>query len=405
MIFPIDAARRGPRPHSALSVAILLLAGAAPLPATANQEDHVKFVVGGSIRNESNVFRRPAGFAVADTISTGFAGLRIDKPYAQQRVQFDITETRTRYEEFSRLDFDALDYRALWLWRAGPRLNGVLSAIRSEALVPFQDTRSSTQRNVQTNENRTFTADWWAGGGWHITGGITRIAVQSEAPADVVVQPDFSSIGIEAGIRHDFSSGNQIAVSRRMTRGDYQDAVALASSSADFRENETAIRTTWKHSAISTFSARLARRERHSQTAVPRDFSGLSGDLTYTWTPTGKFVMTLLTSRNETAVLDPSFSYVLTTTYSAASTWKISEKTSVKASLIRADSGYRGSGPVAATVPPREEVQDTAEIGLTWIPVRGVTLGATVKRQQRSSNVELSNFKGTTAILNASLSF
>src|SRR2546425_941976 len=129
---------------------------------------------GASVTWDSNVFRLPdslAGLAPngkSDRISAMYVGLRIDKPYAQQRVLLDATSTAYRHDRFSYLDFDALDYRGAWQWHLTPRVSGVLSAERSQSLVNYADFRNITQRNVRTAENRRASADWLMFGGWHL---------------------------------------------------------------------------------------------------------------------------------------------------------------------------------------------------------------------------------------------
>src|SRR6185369_912676 len=75
----------------------------------------VNAVLGGSVSHDSNVFK--LSNAQSDTLTTAFYGLRLDKLYSQQRFQADITQTHNRYSRFSNLNFDALDYRAAWLWQ------------------------------------------------------------------------------------------------------------------------------------------------------------------------------------------------------------------------------------------------------------------------------------------------
>jgi len=69
----------------------------------------------GQQRVSPSRLRRPAGpigkAAKSDRVSTTYAGLRVDKPYAQQRFLLDLTGTTYRYDNFSFLDFNALRYQ------------------------------------------------------------------------------------------------------------------------------------------------------------------------------------------------------------------------------------------------------------------------------------------------------
>jgi hypothetical protein len=146
---PFAAAQQDPAPDAEEEVEEDERA-AAPQQADAAvaQDRPVMLRVGGSRSWDSNIFRQPAGAARQERINQAYVGLSIDKPYAQQRFRLDITETAYRYENFSHLDFDALNYLGAWGWRLGPRLGGTLSAARAESLADYSEFRNPSQRNV-----------------------------------------------------------------------------------------------------------------------------------------------------------------------------------------------------------------------------------------------------------------
>ena len=57
------------------------------------------FALGGSLASDSTPLRLPA--ARADHVATLYAGLRVDRAYAQQRFLLDITSTARRYARLS----------------------------------------------------------------------------------------------------------------------------------------------------------------------------------------------------------------------------------------------------------------------------------------------------------------
>ena len=59
-------------------------------------------VVGTSETWDSNIFRlNDSAGPKSDRVNATYVGLRVDKPYAQQRVQLDVTETANHYKTFS----------------------------------------------------------------------------------------------------------------------------------------------------------------------------------------------------------------------------------------------------------------------------------------------------------------
>src|SRR5436190_1052032 len=85
--------------------------------AVADEFDTVNVVVGDTLSHDSNVFRLPSSSGLppgstsrSDVFNTHFVGLRLNKPYALQRFQADVTKSAVRYNNFSTLDSDTLNY-------------------------------------------------------------------------------------------------------------------------------------------------------------------------------------------------------------------------------------------------------------------------------------------------------
>src|SRR5437667_11981942 len=94
-------------------------------PPVAVQEHPVMALIGSSVTWDSNVFHLPDSVdpqaqlgrpAKSDRIGTTYAGLRVDKPYAQQRFLLDLTEKAYRYDNFTFLAFKELHYQVSWQW-------------------------------------------------------------------------------------------------------------------------------------------------------------------------------------------------------------------------------------------------------------------------------------------------
>jgi hypothetical protein len=174
------------------------LEGALRADAALPQDRPVMLRVGGSLSWDSNIFRRPAGSARQERVSVAYAGLSIDKPYAQQRFRLDVTETAYRYENFSHLDFEALNYLGAWNWRLGPRLSGTANAAREKSLADYGEFRDPSRRNVRTTENFRVAADAWLFGGWHALGAL--IHVQNRYSVPFPEEGSYRASGGEAGV-------------------------------------------------------------------------------------------------------------------------------------------------------------------------------------------------------------
>ena len=369
-------------------------------------------VLGGSVTWDANVFRLPGSVdpltAVGkpnkdDRISVTYVGLRIDKSFAQQRFQLDVTQTATRFNSFTFLDFDALDYRGAWLWRLTPRLSGTLSTEHRQALVPFADFRGF-QRNVSNTDRRSFSLDGWLAGGWHLLLGV----FDTETKYTQVFLPKTSSRsnGAEVGLRYLAASGSSVTATRRSSKGTTLnqplDPVNLIDDG--FRIQESELQSTWLVSGKSALNGRLAWVQRSHEHFAQRDFSGMAGNLDYTWTPTAKLRLAASARREIGAWWDLTSSYTVSDTLSFTPIWQVSTKTALRMRLDCTQRDYRG--PVIANPGPlRDETVCSAGLGADWAPLRYVTFSANLQRDRRSSNYSAFDFQDTIAVVSASLMF
>ena len=391
-----------------------LLLGMLVQPAAAQEALPLKLavVLGGSVTWDANVFRLPDSAnpltAVGkpnkdDRISVTYVGLRIDKSLGQQRFQLDVTQTATRFNSFTFLNFDALDYRGAWLWHLTPRFSGTVSFDHRQTLVPFVDFRGF-QRNIANTDRRILSLDGWLAGGWHLLLGVS----DGETKYSQVFLPQTSSraTGADAGLRYVAASGSSVTATRRSSRGTTinqpLDPVNLIDDGFRLRESE--LQSTWLVSGKSTLNGRLTWIERSHEHFAQRDFSGMAGNLDYTWTPTAKLRLAVSARRDISSWWELLSSYVVSDTLSFTPTWQASTKTALRVRLDCTQRGYRG--PVIANPGPlRDETVCSAGLGADWSPLRYVTFSANLQRDRRSSNYNAFEFDDTIAVVSASLMF
>jgi len=396
------------------AVGCTLMAAFLAGPAVAQQDStlplKLALVLGGSVTWDANVFRLPdsapppTGAANKnDRINSTYVGLRIDKSFAQQRVQLDVTKTVYRYNSFTFLDFDAFDYRGAWLWRLTPRVSGTLSLDHRQALVPFVD-YTGFQRNISNTDRRIFNLDGWLVGGWHLLLGVS----ESETKYTQVFLPQTSSRsnGADAGIRYLAASGSSITATQRWSKGTTINQPLDPVNFIDdgFRLQESELQSTWLLSGKSTLNGRVAWIERRHPNFSQRDFSHLAGNLDFTWTPTGKLRLVVSARQDVGAWWDLISSYTVSDTLSFTPTWQANAKTVVRMRLDCTQRDY--IGPVIANPGPlRNDTICSAGLGAEWTPFRYVTLSANLQRDRRASNYAAFQFDDTIAVVSASLAF
>jgi exopolysaccharide biosynthesis operon protein EpsL len=367
--------------------------------------DGLRIAVGASVEHDSNLFRVSGASASAqsETISTGYVGLRFDKPYAQQRFQLDATMTTYRYDRFSYLDFNAFDYRAAWLWHVTPRVSGSLRASRNQRPTQFQE-QTGFQSNVRTLENYGFDVDGLISGGWHVVAGIGRASFRGEG-AVVQNEPNYRQNNVEAGIRYLFKTGSDVSVVRRRIQGDQDDRLVnnvVVPGTEDYRQDDNELRGMWIVSAKSTLTGRVTYLDRHYDQAPQRDFSGTTGDIGYNWRPTNRLSFHLTAARYIAPWQGLGSTYRTREVLSLMPAWKATAKTTVSAGLRRTYDDYPSA---VAGLPDREDTTDHAVLGVEWNPQRSLSINASVLRQVRSSSDPLVNYDTTVAKLGVAFAF
>jgi exopolysaccharide biosynthesis operon protein EpsL len=370
-----------------------------PLPraeAPGLQDRPVMLRVGGSLSWDSNIFRLPAGAARKERISTAYAGLSIDKVYAQQRFRLELTETAYRYQNFSHLDFEALNYAGAWSWQVGPRVGGTLSAARTQALADYGEFRNPGQRNVRTTENLQLAAQAWLFGGWHLLGGLSRLENRYSVPFLQV--GSYRASGGEAGVRYLFPSANWAAFNLRALDGAYLDRIE------EFRRTEAELVTAWRISAQSALDGRLAWIDYRSERFAERDFASAAAGLRYRWQPTAKVGLHAAFNREVEPRFELIASHRVEERLSFGPTWQVGPRTALSFTVLRSQSDFRDPLPGFAGA-ARRDVLRSAQLEADWRALRNLTLKATAQHYRQSSTDPAANYSGRLFSLGAALAF
>jgi len=394
-------------------VAMLL----APSLSFADAEDAFNFVAGASVRYEDNLFRlkndAQAVQQVGDTqrsdwIYSEYGGIKIDKPYAQQRFQVDLTAFHSHNQTYHFLDFDGVNYRGAWLWHLTPRISGELSASQNQSITPFSEFRETNtlqvinRRSVQTNESRIFNFDGDIGAGVHLIGGASEFRSRNSRQSTAV--GDYVQDGVELGVKYVAPSNNYISLSRRESNGDFGRALSVGNQlDSGFDQSETEAKLFWLITGKSQVDARVAYLEREHDHFSSRDYSGMVGNVTYRWTPTGKLRLDLTLSRNLTSFQEVQNSYYVTEGFSISPVWTYSAKTSFRLKYDYSDRDYRGA--LIPVSPMREDRVQVLQLVADWRPTRTIQVSGTVQHEDRSSNINALDYKANVISVNAQLMF
>jgi len=396
------------------TVLVSALALALPSAHAADQPppDTFNFALGAQVLYDDNLFRLSDSESPlpvvgrsrkSDLIHSINAGIRIDKPYAQQRFQLDAAVIDNRYQTYDFLNYTAFNYRAAWLWHVTPRISGVMLAEQKQELNNFSDFRNIGQKSIQTNQTRVFTVDGDIGAGVHLLGGLLDVRSRNSETFEAV--GDYRQDGAEFGVKYVSAAQNGISLVRRETEGEYRGRALdpVAQLDTGFKESATEAALDWHGSAKSEIQARLGYVDRKHDNFSRRDYSGATGRLLYRWNPTDKLRLDTSLSRNLFSFQENANSYYVADTFSIAPSWKYSLKTTLRARYDYGIRDYRG-----AIVPVAEMRQDTVRsllFAADWQATRKLTVTGTLQRIQRDSNLSGYDYDSNSAGINAQLLF
>ena len=396
-----------------------MLASAVTIPAMvsgarADSDDTLSVVTGYSLRHEDNLFRLPAGTDVqgatgksgkSDDIGITSLGLRLDKHYSLQRLQFEANLVNYRYRTFDYLDFTARNYAAAWSWQLTPAFQGKLTSSHTEALNSFNDFSGYGIRNIRTDENHRLDGILELDGVWRLLGGVAQTVRTNSEP--FLEESDTRLNTIEVGVRRDFASGSSLALLARQGRGEYFNRPELSpvhQLDNTFEQREQELKLHWPVSAKTTLQGRLVHIERRHEHFPARDYSGMAGNFSATLRASDKLLFSGSLGRELSAYQSDSSSYATTDRLTLGGQWQITGKTALRGQYDVAWRDYQG----AIVNTPNDDRSDTlraARLALEWQPYRAILLSVAVEKERRDSNQSAYDFKNTAGTVSAQFSF
>jgi exopolysaccharide biosynthesis operon protein EpsL len=378
-----------------------------PPPAWADPGDVINLSAGVSVLSDDNLFRLPpSADPQSDTITTTTLGLNLDKAIGLQRVIANVKVIDYRYRRNDYLDFTALNYDAKWLWAAGTRWTGELAFQRSQLPNDYANDRNLDRRNVQIYLLNRFEANYWFHSSWAAVAGVLSTSLENQVRTSV--DGDYEADGYNFGLRYLGAAGNSLTARVVHLEGDYSKRPFNSVFQFDngFTQDNYQLDFSWRLSGLSQLRGRIEYLDREYQHFPQRDYSGLAGNLQYTYAISGKSTLTLAYVRALEAYQQLTTSYYVLDDVALSAQWLATGKITVNALLGYARQDYRGAIiPLPAGVAKRED--DTTRLGFDvayqaapWIQFKaGVTL------QRRNSNYEIYEYRDRTAFVSATLQY
>ena len=351
----------------------------------------------------------------ADTYHTTAFGLNAEMPLSLQRFVANLTFNSTRYQRFSGLDSNGHDLRGSWLWQAGRVLHGELGYAETVSLASFAQLLSTTPDQLRTPDQLTVRQEfvngtWMVTPYWRLRAAGDQLEQRNSAPATLF--NDVTIDGVEAALSRVSKAGNSIGFSTRLERGKFPTAepftTPLSTMSIDnaYRQYAAGLTLDWTVTGISHLVARADQVSRRYDQLPQRNFTGQTGRIELTWTPTGKTTLTAIVQRDISPYEFTRSSLVLLKGFGLRPGWHVTPKIDLSADLEAVTRSYVADPAQALGLTgQRDDRVRSVSALISYHPTLRIGVQATLLHETRSSNAAFGDYAANVAWLNARFAF
>ena len=351
----------------------------------------------------------------ADTYHTTAFGLNAEMPLSLQRFVANLTFNSTRYQRFSGLDSNGHDLRGSWLWQAGRVLHGELGYAETVSLASFAQLLSTTPDQLRTPDQLTVRQEfvngtWMVTPYWRLRAAGDQLEQRNSAPATLF--NDVTIDGVEAALSRVSKAGNSIGFSTRLERGKFPNpesfTTPLSTTLIDnaYRQYAAGLTLDWTVTGISHLVARADQVSRRYDQLPQRNFTGQTGRIELTWTPTGKTTLTAIVQRDISPYEFTRSSLVLLKGFGLRPGWHVTPKIDLSADLEAVTRSYVADPAQALGLTgQRDDRVRSVSALISYHPTLRIGVQASLLHETRSSNAAFGDYAANVAWLNARFAF
>jgi len=394
----------------ALAALMALAAGAGSVGA---EELPLYLTLSQSLTRDSNLLR-DNNDRRSDTISVTTVAGGLNKAYGRQNYRVSASASRNAYSDNKQFDNDGYAVSAEVASEVGSNFKVTLNAGASRFLPNFEDQFNRTTRNTERNRQASVDVRYGLYGRWSVNAG----ASYSKVDYQVTESENKTSQSVFAGVRYLPSDLAYIGLTlyRTDTELPNRRLVTTTAVGEDIERTSLNLDTVWQVTGFSRLSGRLGvTSEKHPQDRR-RDFDGLTGSASWTFTPAGKATYALSWVRdtnnegggtfNSTAGQLFSANKRLTNSLSATATWQATAKIKLNANYTHAQYEEDSELLLAGVTPVSSDEQtgryNAVSLGVSYQPLRSVGLGCDMQRYDRTASVFSRAYDGNSVACRAS---
>lgn len=365
--------------------------------------------VSQSFGHDSNVYRvgdgvvLPAWARKSDTVSTTALVGGLDLPVGRQRVYGSAALRTSRYQDNDNLDYDGYALRLGTDWETAGRVSGKVEMQADRRLASFvtdNEVAAGLERNVETVQQLRAVAR---------VGVVTRLTAEAglawrqvDYSAAAYAPREHRQTTATAGVRYQLSGDTTVGAGLRHVRGEYPRFATVGGVGVadEYTRNGVDLTVRMRPGGSSTIEGRLTLGRTEYEQARQRDFSGATGELSWSYDPGGRWKLrsTLMRDTGQetyfsgAAVLDGFTDYSRrTTVLRVAGEYALTAKIGLTAGASFAERDLARTLPPAAGLSASGSDRTTRlSVGAAWAPTRNLKLGCDLGRERRNASGGLS---------------
>lgn len=388
-----------------------LLAAAGMGPGAALAQSSPYFLgVAQSWAQEENVLQLantqpvPAGFQKDDVVATTSLQGGFDQRFGRQRAYGRLTLRDTRFEQNKVFDNQGYNGQMGLEWSTAGRVSGSMSANVGRNLKTSNTDEIGflSEKNLETVQSLNAGLNVGLVTRYSLDLNANRVQVKNSLDRPDVQAREFVQEGVSLGLQWQPSNALTLGIALGSTRGRYPKFRTVADGfQADrFKRQDVQLNASYRPTGASNLRMVLSSGDTTYDLNEQRNFSGLTGNLNWTWLATGKlsFNTTLARDTGQDSFATAVFSLPATADYSRVNkTVRVQADYAATAKIAVMASVLRYSREVVRTVDNPfvpltargTETTWSSKLGFRWSPRHFLQLGCEIGQDRRRSQGEL----------------
>lgn len=272
------------------STCLIALSAITAAPAFAEASPY--YYGGGlGLTHVSNIYRE-AGGGNSDTIATASLLAGLDQRLGRARVFADLSLQHNRYQDNSSLNNQSYSLKGGLDFATVERISGTLSGSKTRALATYNVANGVNpifKKNIEDNDSIDAVMRLGLVARYSLEAGVgyrTRTFSANEYAA-----LEYRQKRASAGLIYRPSSDLRLGIAARQTRGEFPrySLVGGVYQASEYKRNDIDLTGRWVLSGASNLEGRVSSGKSTQTSGVGRDFSGVTGQLTWNWLPTARW--------------------------------------------------------------------------------------------------------------------